>query len=68
MPDATVSPAMVLLVMMVLLIMMLLVWLMLILMGHVHLHISLMSIPSVHQNMLSLLVALVEHAERILGG
>lgn len=68
MSDASVSPAVVLLVMMVLLVVVLLVWLMLVLVGHVHLHISLMTIPAVHHNMLSLLMALVEHTERILGG
>lgn len=68
MSDASVSPTMVLLVMMILLVMMLLVCLMRVLVGHVHLHISLMTIPSVHHNMLPLLVALVEHPEMVLGG
>lgn len=68
MSDASVSPAMVLLVMMILLVMVLLVWLMLVLVGHVHLHISLMTIPAVHHSMLSLLMALVEHTERVLRG
>lgn len=39
--------------------------LMLVLVCHAHLHISLMSSPTIHHHMLPLLVALIEHSVRI---
>ena len=68
MSDASMSSAVGLLVMMTLLVMVLLVWLMLVLVGHIHLHISLMTTSPIHHDMLPLLVALIEHTKGILGG
>ena len=58
---------MVLLMMMILLSVMLLVSLMLILLNHIHRHVPLLTRPTVHHDMLGLLVALIEHAVGIVG-
>lgn len=55
------------LLMMILLGVMLLVSLMLILLGHVHRHVPLLTRPTIHHDMLGLLVTLIEHAVRIVG-
>ena len=64
----TVDPSVVLLVMMTLLAMMLLMRLVLILVTHAHLHISLVARSPIHHDMLALLMALIEHTVRIVGG
>lgn len=59
---------MVWLMVVVLLSVMLLVWLMLKFLGHIHLHISLLAMTTIHHDMLALLVALVVHVIWIVTG
>lgn len=65
--NTCVATNMVLLMVMILLSVMLLVSLMLILLSHIHRHIPLLTRPTVHHNMLGLLVTLIEHAVGIVG-
>lgn len=56
---------MVWLMVVVLLSVMLLMWLMLKFLSHIHLHISLLAMATIHHDMLALLVALAIHVVRI---
>lgn len=67
MPNTRMTTDVVLLMMMVLLSVMLLVSLMLILLSHIHRHVPLLTRPTVHHDMLGLLVTLIEHAVGIVG-
>lgn len=59
---------MVWLMVVVLLSVMLLVWLMLKFLSHIHLHISLLAMTTIHHDMLALLVTLVVHVVWIVTG